>query len=297
MLKTIHDIEVQQKRSPVLKKIIVISVFLLALSMGSAFAQKTNTAESGANSTISFELRSKPLKLVGEEIFQQTGYKIVFDEKWNGLILTGQYKKVRLEEFFLRAFREQNVSTYYNDKEKVVVLRFFGDRKFDNMTSASLEREEVIEPVSGLTKAEITEMHESQRVVMENLLNDPNAVEPVTGMTRAELSTLHESQRVELESLRNDPSAVDPVTGMTNAEIKDLGERHRVELVKLQNDPSAVDPVTGTTKAEINQLHARQQVELDNYLNNPNVVEPVTGMTRAELKNLHERQRLELKKL
>jgi YHS domain-containing protein len=253
--------------SRVLKLSFVVSCIFLALSATPTFCQKQNSIME--NKVISLELREKPLNLVAEEIFKQTGCKITFDEKWNALLLSGQYTGVTLEEFFQRALRKQNVTLSYDKKGNFVNLRFLGDRDIGKIKANTLASEN-----ASLVQAneDIKVLHEQQRQALQKYLNDPESVDPVSGMKLGDLHELHGAQRTELERLQNDPKTIDPVSGMTNAEIKKLHDVQHVESEHLRNDPNAVDPVSGMTNAEIKKLHEVQHVALE-QLKKPSVTE------------------------
>jgi len=273
-------------------KICVILGLFFSLHAGQAFSQEMDNFP--IKRVISLELREKPLKLIAEDIFKQTGCRIVFDEKWNNLLLSGQYTGVTLEEFFLRSLRKQNVSLLYDDKKNEVKLHFFGDRKNGSINTGALTSSNT----SGVqVSEEIKALHNAQRVEMDRLRNDTNAIDIVSGMTNAEIKKLHEGQQAEMDRLRNDPNAIDIASSMTNAEIKKIHEGQQAEMDRLRNDPKAIDIVSGMANAEIKKLHEGQQAEMDRLRNDPNAIDLVSGMTNAEIKKLHERQRAELGQL
>lgn len=250
-------------RSKVFKVTIVVSCMLLVLYTGQAFSQKLDTLPE--KSVISLELRDKSLKFVAEEIFKQTGYKVVFDKKWNDLPLSGQYTGVTLEEFFRRALRKQNVSLSYDDKSNVVVLHFFGDRNIGikkNIDQAS-DNASIVQAIE-----EIKALHEEQRQELSTYLKDPESVDPVSGMKLVDIKDLHGTQQKELENLKNDPETIDPLSGMTNAEIKKLNNSQSAESKRSAQDPNLVDPESGMTRAEITRLHDEQHVELEQLKKN-----------------------------
>jgi hypothetical protein len=273
-------------------KLCVVLGLFLSLHAGQAFSQKVDNVP--MRRVISFELKEKPLELIAEDIFAQTGCRIVFDEKWKDLPLSGQYTDVTLEEFFLRALRKQNVSLSYDDKKNEVKLHFFGDRKNGSINTGALTSSNT----SGVqVSEEIKALHNAQRVEMDRLRNDPNAIDLASGMTNAEIKKLHEGQQAEMDRLRNDPKAIDIASSMTNAEIRKLHEGQQAEMDRLRNDPNAIDLASGMTNAEIKKLHEKQRAELDRLRNDPNAIDLVSGMTNAEIKKLHERQRAELGQL
>jgi hypothetical protein len=215
---------------------------------------------------ISLELREKPLKLVAEEIFKQTGYKVIFDEKWNALPLSGQYTGVTVGEFFRRSLRKQNVTLSYDKKDNVVNLRFFGDRDNGKIKADTLASEN---ETNAQIKKDVKVLHEQQRQDLQKYLKDPESVDPVSSMKLVDIQELHGNQQAELKNLQNDPAAIDPVSGMANAEIKKLHDVQQEESTQLRKDPEAVDPESGMTNIEIKKLHDVQHAELEQLKKNP----------------------------
>ena len=279
-------------RHRVLKLSVVVSCMFLVLYTNPVFSQKLGNISE--KKVISFELRDEPLKLVAKEIFKQTGYKVVFDEKWNDLPLRGQYTGVTIGEFFERALHKQNVTLSYDEKSRVVKLRFFGDRGFGKGKAGILESGK---DSSAQVSEDIKELHEQQRQELKEYLKDPEAVDPVNGMKLVDIQELHSIQQAELEQLRSDPKAIDPLSGMTNGEIKKLHDVQHAETEQLQNDPKAVDPVSGMANAEIKKLHDVQNAEMEQLRNDPKAVDPVSGMAIAEIKRLHDVQQAEFEQL
>jgi YHS domain-containing protein len=233
-------------------KIFIVLCLFLALCSTQALSQKLDAVP--VKKVISLELKEKPLKLVAEEIHKQTGYRVVFDEKWNELLLSGQYVGVTPEEFFLRAIRKQNVSLSYDDKGNMIVLRFFGDRDIGKIKAGALasvngastqttkdviKDPEAIDPVSGMKFVDTQETHKAQRAELERWQKDPESVDPVTGVKLVDTQETHKAQRAELDSLQKNPEYVDPVSGMTNAETKSIHDAQRAELEQLKTHPVA----------------------------------------------------------
>lgn len=249
-------------------KLFLVLCMFLGLCSSQAWSQKLDTVP--VKKVISLELHEKPLKLVVEEIFKQTGYRVVFDEKWNDLPLSGHYAGVTVEEFFLRALRKQNVTLSYDDKGSVVILRFFGDRDIKQIKAGALinennSREQVSEEVKAL--------HEEQHHELQAYLKDPEAVDPVSGMKLVDIRSLHEAQKVELEQLKSNPETIDPSSGMKLADIQQSQDAQRAEIENIRNNPAMIDPESGMSKSEIKKLHDVQHAELEQLKKNPPVEE------------------------
>jgi hypothetical protein len=241
----------------------------LVLCSSQAFSQTLETVP--IKRVISLELKEQPLKLVAEEIYKQTGYRVVFDEKWNELLLSGRYVGVTLEEFFLRALRKQNVSLSYDDQEGVVILRFFGDRDAGGVRAGLLVNGNDSN-AHGIDDVKV--LHEQQRQDLQKYLNDPESVDPVSGMKLVDIQKMQNTQRAELEQLQKDPGTIDPESGMTNAEIKSLQNVQQAELEQAKQRPETIEPETGMTSAEIKSLQDAQQAESEQLQKHPVAEEP-----------------------
>jgi hypothetical protein len=246
-----------------MNKIFVFLCVIWVLCPNQSFGVKLGAGP--VKRVVSFELKEQPLKLVVEEIHKQTGCRVVFDEKWNELLLNGQYVGVTLEEFFMRALRKQNVSLSYNDKENVVALRFFGDRGIGKKTIASTSENNSKAHLDG----DIKVLHELQHQELQAYLKDPEAVDPVSGMKLVDIQKMHVDQKLELEQLMNHPETIDPVSGMKLADIQKLQGAQSAEWEHLRNNPKAIDPESGMTISEIKQIHDIQHVELVELKKNP----------------------------
>jgi hypothetical protein len=251
------------------KIFLVVVCMFLVLTASRSFGQKTNSLPEKL--TISLDLRKKPLKSVAEEIFKQTGYKVIFDEKWNELPLSGQYTGITLDEFFRRSLRKQNITLFYDEKNHVAMLRFFGDKDFGNIKTELLASGNASNTQA---KEDVKLLHVQQRQDLQKYLKDPGSVDPVSGMKLVDIRELHTTQRAELEQLRKDPKTIDPVSGMKNAEIGKLHDVQQEESNQLRDDPKTIDPESSMTIAEIRGIHDVQHAELEQLKKSPGIEVP-----------------------
>jgi len=229
---------------------------------------------------VTLEVTNKPFKDVADDLSRQSGFKIIFDEKWNSIPVSGKYSAVTLEEFFRRVFRKQNTSLLFDNQQKLVVVRFFGDKSFKELLSSSLA--DSAGSADQVTE-EIRELHAQQRQELEDYLNDPESVDPLSGMKLVEIRAMHDQQRSELEQSLSDPNTVDPVSGSSLGDIEQLHKEQGAEIEQFRNNPENVEPETGMTIAQIKALHDAQRAELQRMLNDPNTVDPISGKTLAEI--------------
>ena len=226
------------------------------------------------------EANNKPFTEVADEIFKQSGYKIIFDEKWNTLPVSGKYSDVTIEEFFRRVFRKQNTSLLFDNQGKFVVVRFFGDKSFKELMSTSLadtsgNREQVPE--------EIAELHRQQHQELEDYLNDPESVDPMSGMKLVVIREMHDEQHAELEQMKNNPDTIEPTSGATVGELQQLQAAQQKENDQLRNNPETVEPESGMNVGAIAEMHRAQRAELERMLKDPDTVDPTSGMKLSEI--------------
>lgn len=257
------------------KSFLLIAV-LLVLFASPAFAKEIKVAPDALRLTMKMD--NKPLPEIAEEVYRQTGYKVVFDEKWNSLTVTGNYTNVSLDEFFRRAFRKQNTSLLVNDKEKIVAVRFFGDKSFaDLLVNAAPDKG------SSDIPEDIAALHREQRAELQEYLRDPESVDPLSGMKLVDIRAMHEQQHAELEQMKQDPQAVDPASGASLGELQQLHAAQQQENDQLRMNAQAIEPESGMTIGAIAEMHSQQRAELERMLKDPNTIDPVSGMKLSDI--------------
>ena len=230
------------------------------------------------SSRLTMQMDKKPLPEIAEEVFKQTGYRVVFDEKWNSLTVTGSYADVSIDEFFRRAFRKQNTSLLVNDKEKVVAVRFFGDKSFaDLLAGVSSGRN------GSEIERDIAQLHQEQRAELQEYLRDPESVDPLSGMKLVDIRTMHEEQHAELEQMKQNPETIDPTSGAALGELQQLHAAQQQENEQLRSNPETIEPESGMSIGSIAELHRQQREELERMLRDPNTVDPTSGMKLSEI--------------
>ncbi|MHB8811068.1 MAG: hypothetical protein ACYC9M_13815 [Desulfobulbaceae bacterium] len=234
--------------------------------------------DSSGATHLTMQMEKKPLSEIAEEVFKQTGYRVVFDEKWNSLTVTGSYSDVSIDEFFRRAFRKQNTSLLVNDKEKIVAVRFFGDKSFADLLAS-------VSP--GKVEAEIPEdiarLHMEQRAELQEYLRDPESVDPLSGMKLVDIRAMHEEQHAELEQMKQNPETIDPTSGAALGELQQLHAAQQQENDQLRNNSETTEPESGMTIGSIAELHRQQREELERMLHDPNTIDPTSGMKLSEI--------------
>jgi hypothetical protein len=257
-------------------KLLLLLAALLVLVASPALAKDFKESPDAARLTMKMD--NKLLPEIAEEVFRQTGYKVVFDEKWNTLTVTGNYTDVSLDEFFRRAFRKQNTSLLLNDKEKFVALRFFGDKSFADLLATVTPGKESSELAD-----EIAQLHREQRAELQEYLRDPESVDPLSGMKLVDIRALHDEQNAELEKMKQDPQTMDPTSGASLGELQQLHAAQQQEDDQLRTNTEAIEPESGMSIGAIAEMHNRQQAELESMLRDPNTIDPISGMKLSDI--------------
>lgn len=264
-------------------KIAEIGVLVLVISV-TFFAGKIYGADKEAPITgpvFTIKAVDVPFSDVVDEIQKQTGYMVIFDDKWNNFLISGEYSDVTIEEFSRRVFRNQNTSLLVNDRDKIYVLRFFGDKSFADLLAETPIQEEIggVE----VTK-EYKEQFEAAKAEMARILNDPDSVDPVSGLSLEKIREIHIRAQEEKKLDQNDPESIDPATGLSRAEIEAKNAAAKAEMKKKLENPEAIDPVSGLSNSEIQQKNIRAREERESLINNPDAVDPITGLTVKEIR-------------
>lgn len=261
------------------RKLLLLLAVLPVMLTSPVLAKELKDTSGGATH-LTMQMDKKPLPEIAEEVFKQTGYRVVFDEKWNTLTVTGSYADVSIDEFFRRAFRKQNTSLLVNDKEKVVAVRFFGDKSFaDLLASVSPEKE------GGEIAEDIARLHQEQRAELQEYLRDSESVDPLSGMKLVDIRAMHEEQHAELEQMKQNPETIDPTSGSALGELQQLHAAQQQENEQLRSNPETVEPESGMTIGSIAELHRQQREELERMLRDPNTIDPTSGMKLSDIWN------------
>jgi type II secretory pathway component GspD/PulD (secretin) len=272
--------------------VLVVALFLLTAVVepetcaAEIYSQKIVKLNTG-NTTV--------LRDVLDDIFKQTGYKIIVSEELASVPVVGVYEDVSVENFLRRALRKYNVSVIYDEKEQIAVVRAFGENLNENQKGAYVavpkdgllkegeEDSSEIDPLSGVAVAELKRLQIEQLEEMERLRNDPETLDPLSDMPMVELQRLQAQQLEEMGRQKNDPEAVDPQSGIPLAEQQQSLERQLEEMEKRNNDPAAVDPLSGESLSELRANRDRQLEELRKRENDPNAVDPLENIPQSDL--------------
>jgi len=234
------------------------------------------------------------LKDVLGEIQKQTGYQVIVSDELSAIPVVGMYNDISIEDFLRRVFKKYNVSVIYDEKKQVAYVRSFGEDLKLKQTGAfhSVPRDELlketgadsseIDPLSGISVAELKRMQMEQLEEMERLANDPDAVDPLGEVPLADLREKQAGQLDQLKNRQNDAEAVDPQTGLSVAELQEKKARQLEMMRARENDPDAVDPQSGIPLRELREKQARQLEMLRARENDPNAPDPLMQISPSD---------------
>lgn len=244
---------------------------------------------------LNLSLKNSTLESVKEDLHNQTGYTVYFQEKWKDLPLKGKYKQVTLSEFFQRSLRGHNFTLDFNETERQVYVRFFGDKamvwsKVNTVSqggnqSLRINSGKASDPRFDFSEDELVALHERQRKDEQFAREDPSYVNPLVGMSNAELKELHSEQQKNVADRKNSDDAV---TGLTAEESKEMRDYQSQQVEYSANNPNAVDSLTGLANKDLSALHEQQRLSEEKVRNDPNYRDPLTGLTNAELWKIQE---------
>jgi len=267
--------------------VLVVSLFLLTTFV----EPETCAAEIYSQKIIKLNTGSTTvLRDVLDDIFKQTGYKIIVSDELASVPVVGVYEDVSVENFLRRALRKYNVSVIYDEKEQIAVVRAFGENLNENQKGAyvavpkdGLVKEGEVDPLSGVAVAELKRLQLEQLEEMERLRNDPETLDPLSDIPMVELQRMQTQQLEEMGRQKNDPEAVDPQTGISLVEQQRLLAEQLEMMEKQNNDPAAVDPLSGMPLSELRSNRDRQLEELKKRENDPNAVDPLENIPQSDL--------------
>ncbi|MFP7753274.1 hypothetical protein ACLG6S_01210 [Thermodesulfobacteriota bacterium B35] len=71
-------------------------------------------------------VKNKTLEDVSTEITDQVGYRIVIDEKWKNIPVSGRFHNISAEDFFRRVLKGVNVILTIDTKRRIIVVQTAG---------------------------------------------------------------------------------------------------------------------------------------------------------------------------
>lgn len=138
-----------------------------------------------------------PLKEIFKDIFDTTGYQILFDKKWENERVTVKLDNVSLIQSLKKILKNAEIQNYsLIEKDKTITIYTCGSKSPGNIAS------NIHSDGTGLTEIELKALHEKQMQEIHMRAVDPNEIlipgsNGKPGVTRQELQALHERQKMD----------------------------------------------------------------------------------------------------
>lgn len=208
---------------------------------------------------MSLDCNGRPLKEVLEEIaiFFQT--EIVYEAEGADLPVQCQYSLTTVEQALNRLFNKQNstILIEYVPKRKITV-QVFGVSEYNIVSSDGRNTVQTLPFLGNMTNEALSAMQKEQFNVYRKELKDPNAIIPGVGLTRYEITKLHQHQIEQQQRNQNDPDQIVAGMEITQQQLQAIQEYQLDQYEQEKRDQNQVDPFTGLTTAEIKELHQQQ---------------------------------------
>lgn len=249
------------------------------------------------NAKITFSVKNKKLEEVIKDISRQTGYNVKIREKWQTLPVSGVFSNITIEDFFRRIFREENISIISDDKNKIIIVRAFGDKIRGNKSDVTFNNVKKNNTISKLSFRGLSEQEEKNQADFENILKNPETIDPVTGLTLSALQEKERKNKADFENKIMDLQAVDPLTGLTLYALQDKEKKNRINLDTKTKNQSTLDPLTGLPLSALQDQEVKNNLDFEKMVNNPETVDPVTGLTLSTLREQEKKNKIEFNKM
>ena len=183
----------------------------------------------------SLDVNNMPLKKIFKDILNTTGYKILFDKKWENERATVKLDNVPLIQCLKHILKNAGIENYsIVEKNRTLEVYTFVSRFPDHIASP------ITTDSAGPTGLELKALHTRQMREIKMRANDPDEIlippsNGQPGVTRQELKALHTRQMREIKMRANDPDEIlippsNGQPGVTRRELKALHEKQQNDL-------------------------------------------------------------------
>jgi len=199
---------------------------------------------------VSLDFQNESYQKVLNEISQQTGITIIFDENLAKEKTTCNVSDIRVIDVISRIFKGKNKIIQTNKGKKIVIIETFGASSF--ISSSNSSKQDLKPP---MPEEELTTLHEQQKteIIARTTNNDEILAD---GTTLGELRAIHKHQSIEIKNrLNNRDELIE--NGITLRELNKLHDKQNLEIQsRLINEDSLVDK--GITLRELRELHNKE---------------------------------------
>ena len=231
--------------------------FIICTSNHNSYAFDLST------SSISLSIKNESLKVVTENVFDQTGYTLVFPENFYSMKVSGNFNKVTLEQLIARVLKGMNHSLIINEEETLVIVSLFDsshirDKKYDAIGQGDLNSPEH-------KYDELVRIGKRNEEEFQNFKNDPNSIDPISGLSFREVWERAASGEAAIKNFVNSYGSIDPFSGAIMGQVREIAKANSNKLEAFLSNPDSIDPSSGKAIQEVRRIAHKQQLELDQY--------------------------------
>ncbi len=263
------------RKSLVTKFVFFTLLFVILISLTNRAFSATQKQSNWLDDPININFENEPLRKLLNQIAQQTGVSIAYDQELANEKVTGNYQNIKTSDAITRLFRGKNKSIQVNIAKRIIIIKTFGAKSYiwADSTQKALGQKQS----SGLIfLANLEELHAQQyKEYKERITDDSEVLDG--GMTRKEIRIMQQQQNNESQKSIADDS--DVFKGdMTQGEMEIL---HAQQYGEFKND--------AVNNYEIRALHTTQSEEFKESLNNNTQL--LNGeVSNSEIRDVHEKQ-------
>lgn len=255
---------------------IILFVFFV-LPLNRVKIAEANDTSNWLDMPVTTTFQNEPLKKVLQNISEQTGISIAYDQTLANEKITGNYQKIKISDAIDRLFKNKNKTIQVNEKNKTIIIKTFGAKAF--LWAATGQKTDTNKQASNpVTLADLEDMHAEQtKIYKDRISSDKEILEG--GLTRGELQAMHRLQAKEHQSY---------VDENKSKQLKALHKQQADEYKKYLSNKKVVTE-DGLTHDELQELHSKQSAEYQTILTQKDTLSKETSPNK-DLNLMHKKQ-------
>jgi hypothetical protein len=255
----------------------------VAISMILAGVPNNVSAMSWYDAPVDVTFQEEHIDDVLQQIHEQTGITILYDQSMAGEMVTGSYRTSALNAV-RRLFSEKNIVVQMDNASRALVVRGFGAKELTMIGAPSSIR----------TVADLSALHASQQSEINKKIADESRF-VAEGFTIGQLREMHRKQFEEHEKVK-EAGIEELAENFTQTDLRLLHQQQEHDISRKLEDLDR-EVSEGVTVGQVRALHKRQfDIFSKQVADGEAVVDQETGMTRSELRDLHKAQQAEINK-
>jgi len=210
---------------------------------------------------ISLSIEDGSIEDLTKDVFEKTGYTLLFPEHFHSMKVRGNFSNVTLDQLLARVLKGVNHSLVINEEESFIIVHLFGRQPDQGEDEGVVVSADPSSPERYF--AELVAIAKKNEEEFQKFRNNPNSIDPSSGLSFGELWKSAASGESEISKFINSENSIDPTSGVALDVVKENAKRNNDELDAFLADPSSIDPVSGRNIQELRQIAEQQQRELD----------------------------------